>query len=76
MIPRLRPRGLAEKLTSSLAQVLEHAAEAEALGARDGLLQGLDPRAKLVATAAPIISDKNVSEAASPCSTLFSAPSS
>lgn len=56
MIPRLRPRGLAEKLTSSLAQVLEHAAEAEALGARDGLLQGLDPRAKLVATAALIAS--------------------
>ena len=56
MTSRLRPRGLAEKLTSSLAQVLEHAAEAEALGARDGLLQGLDPRAKLVATAALIAS--------------------
>lgn len=52
MKSRLRPHGFAEKLTRSLAQAMELAAEAEALGARDGLLQGLDPRVKLAAMAA------------------------
>lgn len=47
-----RPRGFPERLVRSLAQAMEHAAEAEALGARDGLLQGLDPRVKLASMAA------------------------
>ena len=52
MSSRLRPRGFSEKLTRSLTRAMEHAAEAEALGARDGLLQSLDPRVKLAAMAA------------------------
>lgn len=50
------PRGFAEKLTRSLAQAMEHAAAAEALGTRGGLLQSLDPRAKLAAMAALVAS--------------------
>ncbi|WP_018604483.1 cobalt ECF transporter T component CbiQ [Uliginosibacterium gangwonense] len=42
-----RPHGFAAKLAHGLTQALEHALEAESFGARQGLLQGLDPRIKL-----------------------------
>lgn len=39
-----------------LVRSMEHALEAEAVGSRQGLLQGLDPRIKLISTLALIIS--------------------
>lgn len=50
-----RPHGFAEKLVGDLAGALALADEAESLGARPGLLQGLDPRAKLAGTLALIV---------------------
>lgn len=49
-------RGFAEQLARHLARALGHAFDAEALAARAGLLQGLDPRVKLVGTLALIVS--------------------
>jgi len=50
-----RPHGFAEKLVGDLAGALALADETEALGARHGLLQGLDPRVKLAGTLALIV---------------------
>lgn len=50
-----RPHGFAEKLVGDLAGALALADEAESLGTRRGLLQGLDPRVKLAGTLALII---------------------
>ncbi len=49
-------RHFAERLAQGLVQTIEHALDAEAMGARQGLLQGLDPRIKLVGFVALIIS--------------------
>jgi cobalt ECF transporter T component CbiQ len=46
----------AEDLSRRLLRTVEHALAAETLAGRDGLLQRLDPRAKLVAGAALIVS--------------------
>lgn len=55
--PRTRRRAsFAEKLSRHLLCAVEHALAAETLAARDGLLQGIDPRAKLVAGVALIAS--------------------
>ena len=53
-----RPRraSFAESLSRHLLRAVEHALCAETLAARDGLLQRLDPRAKLVAGVALILS--------------------
>ena len=53
---RRRHRHFAERLAHGLAQTMEHALDAEAMGARQGLLQGLDPRIKLIGFLALIIS--------------------
>lgn len=50
-----RPHGFAEKLVGDLAGALALADETEALGTRQGLLQGLDPRVKLAAILALIV---------------------
>jgi cobalt ECF transporter T component CbiQ len=39
--------GVVDRLAGGLAQAIRHARDAEDLSRRDGLLQGLDPRAKL-----------------------------
>jgi cobalt/nickel transport system permease protein len=49
-------RGFAESLARHLARALTHAFDTEALAARAGLLQRLDPRVKLVGALALIVS--------------------
>ena len=49
-------RSFAEDLSRRLLRTVEHALNAETLAGRDGLLQRLDPRAKLVAGVALIVS--------------------
>lgn len=51
-----RRRGFAEKLTHGLVQTLQHALDAEVISAREGFLQRLDPRIKLVSLLALILS--------------------
>lgn len=51
-----RRRGFAEKLTRGLVQTLQHALNAEVISAREGFLQRLDPRIKLVSLLALILS--------------------
>jgi cobalt/nickel transport system permease protein len=51
-----RHRSFAERLVHGFAQTMEHALDAEVLGARAGLLQGLDPRTKLIGFFALILS--------------------
>ena len=46
-------RSFAEDLSRLLLRTVEHALAAEMLAGRDGLLQRLDPRAKLLAGVAP-----------------------
>jgi cobalt/nickel transport system permease protein len=52
---RHRGQGFLESLAQGLARAMEHALDAEAMAARKGFLQGLDPRAKLVALGALIV---------------------
>lgn len=51
-----RRRHIAERIAHSVVQTVEHALDAEAMGTRPGFLQGLDPRIKLIAFLALIIS--------------------
>jgi cobalt/nickel transport system permease protein len=51
-----RRRHFAERLVRGFAQAIEYALDAEATGLRPGMLQGLDPRIKLIACLALIIS--------------------
>jgi cobalt/nickel transport system permease protein len=51
-----RPRSFTGKLTHSLVQTLQHALDAEVISARDGFLQRLDPRIKLLGLLALIVS--------------------
>ncbi len=51
---RHRGQSFLESLAHGLAATMEHALDAEAVAARRGFLQGLDPRAKLVALGALI----------------------
>jgi cobalt/nickel transport system permease protein len=53
---KLRRRDFVERLVHGVAQAMEHALDAETMGSRQGLLQGLDPRIKLVGLLALIIS--------------------
>jgi len=53
---RHRHHSFAERLVHGFAQAMEHALDAEALGARSGFLQGLDPRTKLIGFFALILS--------------------
>ncbi|MDR3368137.1 cobalt ECF transporter T component CbiQ [Rhodoferax sp.] len=53
---RHRHHNFAERLVRGFALAMEHALDAEALGARSGFLQGLDPRTKLVGILALILS--------------------
>lgn len=48
-------RGFVERLAGDLVAVFDHALDAEASSGRRGLLQGLDPRCKLVAILALIL---------------------
>lgn len=48
--------GFVERLVAGLSASLAHAADAEQVGAQRGLLQGLDPRAKLLLCLALILS--------------------
>ena len=49
-------RHFAERLVRGFVQTMEHALDAEAVGSGHGLLQGLDPRIKLIGFLALIIS--------------------
>lgn len=51
-----RRHGFAERLAHGFLQATEHALDAESMAARRGLLQGLDPRIKLISILAIIIS--------------------
>lgn len=51
-----RHHGFAERLAHGVVQAMEHALDAEALGAQSGFLQGLDPRIKLIGFLALIFS--------------------
>jgi len=53
---RPHPRHFAERLARGLAQAVDNALDCESLAARDGALQGLDPRIKLVGALALICS--------------------
>jgi cobalt/nickel transport system permease protein len=53
---RHRRRGFAERLAHGFLQAMTHALEAESLASRPGLLQGFDPRIKLLAILALIVS--------------------
>ena len=55
---RIKPRrrSFAERAARDLAQAMEHALDAEAMSARRGFLQGLDPRTKLIGIMALIAS--------------------
>lgn len=49
-------RGVVERLADGVLQAMAHALDAETSGARDGFLQSLDPRAKLLGLVALILS--------------------
>ncbi len=53
---RHRRHGFAERLAYGIVQAMEHALDAEALGAQAGFLQSLDPRIKLIGFLALIFS--------------------
>ncbi|MDD5365573.1 MAG: cobalt ECF transporter T component CbiQ [Gallionellaceae bacterium] len=56
IVPDRHRRNLVEGLVLGLAKAMEHGLEAESTSARKGLLQGLDPRIKLVGCLALIFS--------------------
>ena len=51
-----RRRGFLERLAQGVLHAMAHALEAESLAGRPGLLQGFDPRVKLIAILALIVS--------------------
>jgi cobalt/nickel transport system permease protein len=53
---RHRRHGFAEKLAHGFVRIMAHALDAETLNTRNGLLQGLDPRIKLIGLLALIFS--------------------